>query len=33
MTKLLTEDAVARYRRDGYYFPIDVLVVTFRKKA
>jgi non-haem Fe2+, alpha-ketoglutarate-dependent halogenase len=25
MTKLLTEDAVARYRRDGYYFPIDVL--------
>jgi non-heme Fe2+,alpha-ketoglutarate-dependent halogenase len=25
MTKLLTEDAVARYRRDGYHFPIDVL--------
>jgi ectoine hydroxylase-related dioxygenase (phytanoyl-CoA dioxygenase family) len=25
MTKLLTEDAVAKYRRDGYYFPIDVL--------
>src|SRR4051812_34774926 len=25
MTKLLSEDAVARYRRDGYYFPIDVM--------
>jgi Phytanoyl-CoA dioxygenase (PhyH) len=25
MTKLLTEDAVSAYRRDGYYFPIDVL--------
>jgi non-haem Fe2+, alpha-ketoglutarate-dependent halogenase len=25
MTKLLSADAVARYRRDGYYFPIDVL--------
>ena len=25
MPKLLSEDAVAKYRRDGYYFPIDVL--------
>ena len=25
MPKLLTEDAVAKYNRDGYYFPIDVL--------
>ena len=25
MPKLLSEDAVARYNRDGYYFPIDVL--------
>ena len=25
MTKLLTEDAVAAYQRDGYYFPVDVL--------
>ena len=25
MTKLLTEEAVARYRRDGYHFPIEVL--------
>jgi non-haem Fe2+, alpha-ketoglutarate-dependent halogenase len=25
MPRLLSEDAVARYRRDGYYFPIDVL--------
>jgi non-haem Fe2+, alpha-ketoglutarate-dependent halogenase len=25
MTKLLSADALARYRRDGYYFPIDVL--------
>jgi ectoine hydroxylase-related dioxygenase (phytanoyl-CoA dioxygenase family) len=25
MTKLLTEDAVAHYRRDGYHFPIEVL--------
>jgi hypothetical protein len=25
MTKFLTEDAVARYRRDGYHFPIDIL--------
>jgi non-heme Fe2+,alpha-ketoglutarate-dependent halogenase len=25
MTKFLSEDAVARYRRDGYHFPIDVL--------
>ncbi len=25
MSKLLSEEAVARYRRDGYYFPIDVL--------
>ena len=25
MPKLLSEDAVARYRRDGYYFPVDVL--------
>jgi non-heme Fe2+,alpha-ketoglutarate-dependent halogenase len=25
MPKLLSEDAVARYKRDGYYFPIDVL--------
>ena len=25
MTKLLSEEAVARYRRDGYHFPIEVL--------
>ena len=25
MTKLLSEDAVAAYRRDGYYFPVDIL--------
>ena len=25
MPKLLTEDAVAGYRRNGYHFPIDVL--------
>ena len=25
MPKLLSEDAVAKYKRDGYYFPIDVL--------
>jgi non-heme Fe2+,alpha-ketoglutarate-dependent halogenase len=25
VTKLLTEDALETYKRDGYYFPIDVL--------
>ena len=25
MTKLLSPSAVARYRRDGFYFPIPVL--------
>ena len=25
MTKLLSEDAVAAYQRDGYYFPVDIL--------
>ncbi|MBV8652095.1 MAG: phytanoyl-CoA dioxygenase family protein [Alphaproteobacteria bacterium] len=25
MPKVLTDDAVARYRRDGYYFPLDIL--------
>lgn len=25
MTKFLTEDAVAAYRRNGYHFPIDIL--------
>jgi hypothetical protein len=25
MPKLLSEDAIAKYNRDGYYFPIDVL--------
>ncbi|MFO1079628.1 MAG: phytanoyl-CoA dioxygenase family protein [Reyranellaceae bacterium] len=25
MPKLLTEDAVAQYNRDGFYFPIDIL--------
>src|SRR5258708_35210819 len=25
MPKLLSEDAIAKYKRDGYYFPIDVL--------
>jgi ectoine hydroxylase-related dioxygenase (phytanoyl-CoA dioxygenase family) len=28
MPKLLSEDAVANYRRDGYYFPLDVLSET-----
>jgi hypothetical protein len=28
MTKLLTEEAVARYRRDGYHFPIEVLTAA-----
>src|ERR1700759_5464468 len=25
MPKLLSQDAVGQYKRDGYYFPIDVL--------
>ena len=25
MAKLLSDDAVAAYRRDGYIFPVDVL--------
>jgi len=25
MTKLLSDEVVARYRRDGYHFPVDVL--------
>jgi non-heme Fe2+,alpha-ketoglutarate-dependent halogenase len=28
MTKLLTEEAVARYRRNGYHFPIEVLTAA-----
>lgn len=25
MAKILSEDAVAKYQRDGYYFPLDIL--------
>lgn len=25
MPKLLSDDAVAKYQRDGYYFPLDIL--------
>src|SRR5207248_3776146 len=27
MPKLLSDDAIALYRRDGYYFPVDILSV------